>query len=528
MRGLLKKLRFWAELRDKLEQTNDDGPVLPKELNGDLKRDVETIQILLGNSSDLIIREFNFGDQSKVHAALVFIDGMVDKSLINESIVRPLIYDTHLIKSQALHQHDLNYIWRCLLAVGDVDEKIGFDELIASLLYGNAIFLLNGSDNFLVIDAKGWKTRSIEELKVEQTVRGPREGFTETLRTNTSMLRRKIHNPNLVFEQMVIGERTHTLVCLAYIKDVAPADLVNEVKRRLRLIRIDSVLESGYIEELIEDAPFSPFATVGNSEKPDRVAARILEGRVVILVDGTPFALTVPYLFIESFQAAEDYYSRPYFSSFVRLIRFLGFAITLLAPAVYVALESFHPELIPTSLMLTMASAVEGTPFPAVVEALLMITVFELLREGGVRLPATIGPALSIVGALIIGDAAVKAGLVGAPMVIVVAVTALSSFLVIPQTDAVTLLRFGLTIMAGFLGIYGVGVGLIAILVHLCSLRSFGLSYLSPIDPISWPQLKDTFIRAPLRFLFNRQPVMQALDPEREFFRLDSKKPNGE
>ena len=487
-------------MKGKVEQKSDDGPELPKELSRRLEKNLETIQTLLRNSSDIVIREFCFGNQGQVHAALVFIDGMVNKTVINENIMKPLIYDTHLIQSQALHENDIQFIRRSLLAVGDVNEKTGFQELIGSLLYGNAILLLEGSDRFLEIDAKGWQSRAIEEPKVEQTVRGPREGFTETLRTNTSMLRRKIHNPNLVFEQMVLGKRTHTRVCLVYVNGVAPPALVEEVKRRLKLITIDDILESGYIEEFIEDAHYSPFTTVGNSEKPDRVAARILEGRVAILVDGTPFALTVPSLFIEGFQAAEDYYSRPYYASVVRFIRFIAFAISLLAPGIYVALESFHPELIPTPLVLTMAAAVEGTPFPAVVEALLMVTIFELLREGGIRLPATIGPALSIVGALIIGDAAVKAGLIGAPMVIVVAITAVSSFLAISHTDAVTLLRFGLIIMAGFLGIYGIGIGIIAILFHLCALRSFGVSYLSPIDPLSWSHLKDTFIRAPLNF----------------------------
>ncbi|MGS0745010.1 spore germination protein [Syntrophomonas erecta subsp. sporosyntropha] len=489
---------------------------------------METIQTLLKNSKDIVIREFCFGNQSQVHAALVFIDGMVNKSVINDNIVKPLIYDTHLINSQALHENDIKFIRRSLLAVGDVNEKTGFNELIASLLYGNAIFLLDGSDSFLDIDAKGWQTRAIEEPKVEQTVRGPREGFTETLRTNTAMLRRKIHNPNLVLEQMVLGRRTHTLVYIAYVDGVAPPALVEEVKRRLNIITIDDILESGYIEQFIEDAPYSPFATVGNSEKPDRVAARILEGRVAILVDGTPFVLTVPSLFIEGFQAAEDYYSRPYYASLVRFIRFIAFIITLLAPGLYVALESFQPELVPTPLLLTMAAAVEGTPFPAVVEALLMGIIFELLREGGIRLPATIGPALSIVGALIIGDSAVKAGLIGAPMVIVIALTAVSSFLVISHTDAVTLLRFGLIIMAGFLGIYGLGIGLIAILFHLCSLRSFGLTYLSPIDPISWSHLKDTFIRAPLRFLVIRRPLIREIDPERASFRLDLNKPKSD
>jgi spore germination protein KA len=528
LRYLLKKLKFVASIKPKSEQKNEDDPTLPEDLSRHLKKNLETIQTLLRNSNDIIIREFCFGNESQVHAALVFIDGMVNKGIINANIVKPLIYDTHLIKSQALNENDIKFIRRSLLAVGDVNEKAGFDKLIASLLYGNAIFLLDGSDSFLDIDAKGWETRAIEEPKIEQTVRGPREGFTETLRTNTSMLRRKIHNPNLVFEQMILGKRTHILVCLAYVKGVAPPALVEEVKRRLKLIKTDDILESGYIEQFIEDAPYSPFATVGNSEKPDRVAAKILEGRVAILVDGTPFVLTVPSLFIESFQAAEDYYSRPYYASLVRFIRFIAFMITLLAPGLYVALESFQPELVPTPLLLTMAAAVEGTPFPAVVEALIMGIIFELLREGGIRLPATIGPALSIVGALIIGDAAVKAGLIGAPMVIVIALTAVSSFLVISHTDAVTLLRFGLIIMAGFLGIYGLGIGLIAILFHLCSLRSFGLIYLSPIDPISWSHLKDTFIRVPLRFLVVRRPVIREIDPERTSFRLDLNKPKSD
>ena len=527
MRRLLKKLKFLLSIKGKSAQ-NEDGPAPPKELSRHLKKNLETIRALLRNSNDIIIREFCFGDQSQAHAALVFIDGMVNKSVINDNIVKPLIYDTNLIDSKELHENDIKFIRQSLLAVGDVTEKTGCDELVASLLYGNVIFLLDGSNSFLDIDAKGWQTRAIEEPKIDQTVRGPREGFTETLRINTSMLRRKIHNPNLVIEQMVLGKRTRTLICLAYVSGVAPPALVEEVKRRLNLIKIDDILESGYIEEFIEDAPCSPFATVGNSEKPDRVAARILEGRVAILVDGTPFALTVPSLFIEGFQAAEDYYSRPFYASLIRFIRFIAFLITLLAPGLYVALESFQPELVPTPLLLTMAAAVEGTPFPAVVEALLMVVIFELLREGGIRLPVTIGPALSIVGALIIGDAAVKAGLIGAPMVIVIAITAVSSFLVVSHTDAVTLLRFALVIMAGFLGIYGIGVGLIAILFHLCSLRSFGLTYLSPIDPISWSHLKDTFIRAPMRFLVIRKPVIREIDPERASFRLDLKKPQND
>lgn len=525
MRYLLRKIKFLTSLKDAAEENQDTDSSFPAHLSKSLKKNLETIQLTLRNSGDIIVREFSFGSQPQVDAALVFVDGMVNKVIINEGIVKPLIYDTHLMNSRALHDIDIKFIQQSLLAVGDVKEKLEFNDLLASLLYGNTIFLLDGSSSFLDIDTKGWNTRSLEEPKIEQVVRGPREGFTETLRTNTSLLRRKIQNPNLVIEQMVLGKQTHTLICLAYLDGVAPPALVGEVKRRLKLIKVDSILESGYIEQYIEDAPYSPFATVGNSEKPDRVAARILEGRVAILVDGTPFVLTVPMLFIEGFQAAEDYYSRPYYASFIRIIRFIAFMITMFAPALYVALESYHPELIPTALLLTMAAAVEGTPFPAVVEALMMGIIFELLREGGVRLPTPIGPALSIVGALIIGDAAVKAGLVGSPMVIVIAITAVSSFLVVTHTDAVTLLRFILVVMAGILGLYGIGITIIGILIHLCAIRSFGLPYLSPMAPLSWSHLKDSYIRAPLKALVHRRSIISELDPERQSFRLDLNQP---
>jgi spore germination protein KA len=387
---------------------------------------------------------------------------------------------------------------------------------------------VDGCTAGIVIKAQDWPKRSVVEPVAENVVRGPRQGFTEEMGANISLLRRKIKSTKLKTKYLEIGKQTSTSVAVVFVEGLAAPNLVAEVFRRLETIQIDGVLESAYIEELIRDSPNSPLPTIGSTERPDTVAARLLEGRVAIVVDGTPFVLTVPSLFIEGFQASEDYYSRPYFASFVRFIRFIAFTITLLAPGLYVALESFQPELVPTPLLLTMAAAVEGTPFPAVVEALLMVVIFELLREGGIRLPVTIGPALSIVGALIIGDAAVKAGLIGAPMVIVIAITAVSSFLVVSHTDAVTLLRFALVIMAGFLGIYGIGVGLIAILFHLCSLRSFGLTYLSPIDPISWSHLKDTFIRAPMRFLVIRKPVIREIDPERASFRLDLKKPQND
>jgi spore germination protein KA len=522
-----KKARFLMsqkKLNTKPASGQQDSSTPP--LTPSLNKNLETIKNIVGTSEDIIIRKFTIGTDSHTHAAIIFVDGLADKAIISKGIIKPLMYDTYLIDNDDFPPLNINFIKQALVAIGDVKESKTIEEIIAALLYGNTILLVDGFTLALDIDTKGWNTRSIEEPKIEQSVRGPREGFTETLRTNTALLRRKIKNPDFTLEHMVIGNTTHTLICLAYIKGLTHPDLIEEVKRRLKLINTDAILESGYIEEFIEDAPFSPFATIGNSEKPDRVAARILEGRVALLVDGTPFALTMPMLFAEGFQATEDYYSRPYYASFLRLLRIISFFITLLAPAFYVALESYSPEILPTPLLITMAAASEGTPFPAVLETIIIGFIFEILREGGIRLPTPIGPALSIVGALIIGDAAVSAGLIGAPLVIIVAITAVSSFMVIPHADAIALLRFLLIIMAGILGFFGIGICLLGLLVHICSLRSFGVPYTAPSAPLSWTYLQDIFIRAPLRVLQTRRINIYNLDPERQAFRLDLKTAN--
>jgi len=526
LRYLLKKVGFLISMK-KSHITGSSGQQAKSfpPLTASLKENLNVIQSILGTSGDIVVREFTFGTRTRSNAALIFVDGLVNKTIINEGIIRPLTYDTYLMDNDKIPPLNIDFIKQALLAVGDVKETKEVGEIIAALLYGNTILLVNGMAVALDIDTKGWDTRSIEEPRIERTVRGPREGFTETLRSNTALLRRKIRNPDFTLEHMVIGNKTHTLVCLAYLDGLAPRALVEEVKRRLNLINADAILESGYIEEFIEDAPYSPFATIGNSEKPDRIAARILEGRVGILVDGTPFVLTMPMLFWEGFQAAEDYYSRPYYASFIRSLRFLSFFITLLAPAVYVALANYNPELIPSSLLITMAAAAEGTPFPAVLETILMVLIFEILREGGIRLPAPIGSALSIVGALIIGEATVSAGLIGAPQVVVTGIAAVSSFLVITHTDAVTLLRFILIIMAGITGFFGIGISLLAILIHLCALRSFGVPYLAPLTTLSLSRknLSDTIVRAPLKTLLARRFSINDLDPERQAFRLDLK-----
>ncbi|MFZ5753254.1 MAG: spore germination protein [Bacillota bacterium] len=517
-RHIFKKLHFWQMFNANYhEQDGTSSKLSQANISRDLKQNLKVLRNILGTSSDVIIREFSFGYEEKINAALIFLDGMTDKAIINESIIKPLMYDSHLFSPQELSVTiNIEIIRTTMLSVGEVKKVISLDEAVNDCLYGDTILLIDGFHEALVISTKGWESRSVEEPKTEAVVRGPREGFTETLRSNTTLLRRKIRNPNFIIETLQLGEKTKTNVCIAYLKGVVNPRLVEEVKGRLKRIKTDAILESGYIEQFIEDAPFSPFPTVANSEKPDVIAAKLLEGRVAILVDGTPMVLTVPMVFIESFQTAEDYYSRPYYASIVRMLRFLAFFITITAPAVYVALTTFHQELIPTPLLITMAAAREGTPFPAVAEALIMGTVFEILREAGVRLPRPVGSAISIVGALVIGEAAVSAGLIGAPMVIVIALTAIASFVVPSQSDVAALLRLIFTVLAGFLGAFGIMIGLMGVLIHLCALRSFGTPYFSPLAPLSLGDVKDVFFRVPMWAMLTRPRTIGWHDYQRQ------------
>ncbi len=518
-----QKYRLWrlmVENQENLEENTQNES--PDNLGEKLAYNLASISERLGKSPDIIIREFNFGQKEAISAAIIYIDGLTDKSQIDRDILSPLLAEAKKTDS-FLPENLLTLVQRKVIPVGEVKIKSNIDKIVDSILSGNTVLLIEGIDESLIISTQGWEKRAIEEPASEVVVRGPREGFTETLRTNTSLIRRKIHNSNLTFEVMSIGKRTNTDVCIAYIKGIADDKLITEIKRRLKRINTDSILESGYIEEFIEDAPFSIFPTIARSERPDTVAGKLLEGRAAILVAGTPFVLTVPILFIEVFQSPEDYYSRAYYGSLVRWVRYIAFVLSTLLPAIYVSLLSFHQELIPTPLLVTLAASREGLPFPVVIEALSMGLIFEILREAGIRLPRPIGQAVSIVGALVIGQAVVSAGLVGAPMVIVVALTAIASFVIPALADASAFLRVALTIMAGFLGAFGVIIGLLGLLIHLASLRSFGAPYLSPVAPFFATDLKDVIVRAPWWAMLFRPYNFGWNDPERQEFQLISK-----
>lgn len=519
---ILKKIHF-SKMKNKSTNsdrvsnsgntTNDSASTLSK----DLSKNIKNIKVAVGNSTDVIVREFSFGQKKDINAALIFIDGLVNTAVINESIIESLMYRSDILNLQReLENGNINTIKKEILSVSEVKNANTLETVTDGFLSGDAVLIIDGINKALIISCKGWEQRGISEPTTESVIRGPKEGFTENLRTNTSLLRRKIKSTSLIMETIILGKKTKTNVCLTYIKGVANEELIQEIKRRLEDINTDSILESGYIEQYIEDAPFSIFSTIAYTEKPDVVAAKLLEGRAAIMVDGTPFVLTAPMFFIESFQTSEDYYSRPYFMSMLRLIRFIAFFITTLAPAFYVALTTFHQELIPTDLLFTMAAAREGIPFPAVVEAGIMLLAFEVLREAGVRLPRAVGQAISIVGALVMGESAVAAGIIGAPMVIVIAITAVAIFAVPNQADAAAILRMIFLILAGVMGGFGITVGLLATLIHLASLKSFGCHYLSPIVPLKPKDTKDSIIRAPLWTMGKRPNGLAKNDKTRQ------------
>ncbi|MHB8074038.1 spore germination protein [Desulfosporosinus fructosivorans] len=464
-------------------------PTISKDLNENLK----AINSIFKNSSDLIIREFKIGTELQINAFAVMIVGLINEESVNENFIKPLMSLQRDISKESI----VKVVKDSALFVPSIKETHTLDDTVTGILSGDTGLFIDGADSALIASIRGWETRGVDEPKTESVVRGPREGFVESLSTNTALLRRKIKNTNLKFEIMIIGKQTQTNICIVYIDGIADAKTVQEVKHRLSRIDTDSILESGYIESFIEDAPYSLFPTIGNSEKPDIVSAKLLEGRIAVLTDGTPFALTLPYLFIEAFQNSEDYYSRPYLATCIRWLRLLAFFISTFVPSLYVAITTFHQELLPTSLLISIASANEGSPFPTIVEAILMQIAFEILREAGLRLPKAVGQAVSIVGALVIGEAAVSAGLVGAPMVVVVALTGISSFVVPALTDVTTVTRFALLILAGFAGFYGVMLGFVGFITHQLSLRSFGVPYMSPIVPLKMADLKDVFFRAP-------------------------------
>lgn len=485
-----KKQKVYDKILEEDSQALDEH-----QLTGNLADNEAFLRSVFKGCTDVVIRPFTV--LKTVKAIAVYVEGLTDTKLLDEQVLKQLMQsETALVESR----NTVDFIQQQIISVGKLKTINSLKDVVKSVLEGSTVLLVDGEVTILSLGISGGERRSISEPVTEVVIRGPREGFTEDLNTNISLLRRRLRTPRLKMESFMIGEISQTKVTMAYVQGIAVDQILNEVRSRIGRIKIDSVMESSYIEEFIEDAPFSIFPQVQNTERPDVVAASLLEGKIAILCDNTPFTLLVPVVFWGEIHSNEDYYEHFTMSTFLRIIRLIFIFIALIAPSFYVAITTFHQQMIPSKLLMSIIDNREPTPFPAVIEALIMEITFEALREAGIRLPKPVGQAVSIVGALVIGQAAVEAGLISAPMVIVVAVTGIASF-TIPRYNfsfAVRVLRFPLIFLAGSFGMFGVTLGVIGIFTHLVNLRSFGVPYFSPVAPLNIKRLKDVFVRAPM------------------------------
>lgn len=454
-------------------------------LNRDLMENMVKVRALSQNSTDLLERQI---EVSGVPVAILMCEGMVNLQLFTQILVRPL---TELSLENADGEAVARWVSRQTMLSGDQKEFFTYDELFSFLMAGFVVLLIDGVDRGIACGMQGYSFRSVSEPSTEMNITGSREGFVEPIRVNQTMIRRRLRSPSLKFEMYPIGEKSRTDICLVYLTDTADPRMVEEVKRRLGKLSSDILLSQGYLRPYLEGQPLSPFSSVGTTERPDTLCAKINEGRIGILVDGTPFALVVPYLFEEHFQSMDDYSYRPYYGSFIRLLKYFAFLLSIFLPGGYVAITSFSPEMLPDTLLFNIAASEQQTPFSMMTEALVIHLIYEIMREAGLRLPRPVGHAVSIIGALVIGDAAVKAGIIGSSMVMVVALTALSSFVVPSLYEPAAVLKFVFILVGGTWGLFGISVGFVLLLTNLCALESLGVPVMAPLSPCAPADLRD-------------------------------------
>lgn len=498
--------RITRKQNRKRERQTDTCNLESVEVSPVLDENKMALQNVIKQSMDIVYYEFETLDKQRY--LTVYYEELINQEILDREVAGAIL--RHSKAEENIKKNITEEYLKAIINITNITAYKQMDEVIKKILNGDVILFAEGMDVSLCMPLQSWKERGITEPTSEIITRGPREGFVETLKTNRSLLRRKIKNPNLVFEALEMGKQTNSAINIAYIEDIVNEDILAELKRRLQKIDIDAILDTGYIEELIRDEQFSPFNTVGYTERPDVVAAKLLEGRIAILCDGSPVALTVPNLFIEMLQINEDYYSNYFLASINRILRSIAFLLTVFVPGLYVALMTNHLEIIPPKLLFSLIAAKSGTPFPTVIEILVMIVIFELLRESGLRLPRGLGQTVSIVGALVLGQAAVEAKFISAPVVIVIAVTAITSFVFYHLNGAIIIARLIAILLGAMFGLYGIILSVISIFMHMFSLQSFGIPYMSYIGALKGQELKDTIIREPWWYMYIRPRLISS------------------
>ncbi|MFD0693769.1 spore germination protein [Paenibacillus sp. GCM10027628] len=464
---------------------------------------------------DLVVRHFII-KQSGNQAALVYLNGLVDKSAINNNVLRPLQFEAG----------SGNAIGDITVNVGQIQTLYTWPHIEIAILQGHSVLFVQGQTEVIALGTQGWPQRALEDPQLEASLKGAHQGFAESGGQNVALIRRYIQNRELKIKEMIVGRRGNTVLSILYLEDVAHPEVLTELEDRIQKLDVDVIINTGELAELIEDNPFSPFPQFITTERPDAAASQILQGRFVVVVDRSPSVLIAPVGFMSFFQNVDDYSTRWSIASFIRLLRIFAFFIAVFLPAFYIAVISFNFEIIPVKLLLTIGEVRGRVPFPPFVEAIFMEVTLEMMREAGVRLPAPVGQTVGIVGGIVIGQAIVQAGLISNVMVIVVAFTAISSF-ILPNYDmvaAVRLIRFAMMIAASMFGIVGIVIGFMTMIGHLIALESLGTPYGTPFAPVRFADWKDSFLRLPLWKMVKRPLSARAVQLKRQ----GSNRPKGD
>lgn len=474
---------------------------------GKIKTDRAYLTEIFSDCSDMKMKDMKIGRDKEISCFLVYIEITMSSVMFRTTAIGNFLVRLSDMDAGEIHEA----LAENALGLSDMTLYETAEEAAQGVLTGDAVFLVDGFDRAFKIPDKGYPGGVVKDVESEKVTRGSNEGFTDNIKINTALMRKRLQTPDLKIEQMQLGVRTNTLVNLIYMKGIVRPELLREIKKRLEDFEVDGILESGMVEQLTEEQWLSPFPQVQTTRRPDRAVMAVLEGKTVILVNNTPIGLILPADYNSFIRTTDDYYNRAEIASFSRLIRYIASFLAMSLPGLYLAVTNFHTQILPTTLLLSFAANRQGVPFPAVVEVLLMELSFELLREAGVRLPGTLGNTIGIVGGLIIGQAAVDANIVSPIVVIVVAFTALCSFS-IPNDDfasAFRLLKFAVIGMSAWLGFYGFLLAMLAVLIHLSQLKSYGMPYLLPFvgaELNDYQDERDSLVRFPL-FALKRRPI---------------------
>lgn len=488
-----------------MAQSSNEQNNKPMYIDTQLEKNIAVIRNILGNSADLIIRKSSIGLIDHPFA-LIYINGLINEELINNNVLRVLELNKKNIESNLFDN-----VYDEMIAIAEIDKSNEINQVIKNILAGNTAFLLEGEKEAILIGASSAEFRAIEEPKSESVIRGSRVGFIENFKINISLLRQEIKDPNLRIDQIEVGSHSNQKIAICYIEGIVQQEILNEVMHRIKTIDINFAPDSGFIEQWIEDSNLSPFPQILETERPDRVAFNILKGKIAIIIEGSPFVLLMPIAFGDSLKSIEDYNQRWLVSSLLRLLRLVSFYMTMFLPGLYVALVSYHPELIPSQLLFTITASREGIPFPSLIEALIIAFFYEVLQEAGTRMPYKISQTIGIVGGIVIGQIAVMAGIVTPIMVIVISLTAICAFTLPNYSFAIGLriLRFASIFAAAILGLYGMILVFIMIYIHMANLRSIGIPYTQSITANKFWDLKNVVIRVPITTLEKRNSKQQ-------------------